>query len=135
MGIGPWKAVAWLLLSACAPNGESDSGPSVAEDRDGDGWASPDDCDDGDPTISPEAVEACNGIDDDCSGGIDEGLLLSVWPDGDADGWGREGAPELRCDASGFALAPGDCEDGDPAIHPKAPEICGNQIDDDCDDA
>ena len=136
MGLGPWKAVAWLVLAACAPNGERESGPaSLAEDRDGDGWASADDCDDSDPTVSPEAVEACNGIDDDCSGEIDEGLLLSVWPDEDADGWGREGAPALRCDASGFATESGDCDDGDPAIHPGAAESCGNQIDDDCDDA
>ena len=59
MGIGPWKAVAWLVLSACAPNGANESGSAaIEEDRDGDGWAAPDDCDDGDPTVSPEAIEA-----------------------------------------------------------------------------
>ena len=47
MGIGPWKAVAWFVLPACALNGASESGSAaIEEDRDGDGWASPDDCGD-----------------------------------------------------------------------------------------
>ena len=37
------------------------------------------DCDDSDPSVSPNANEICNGIDDDCDGSIDRGLLVEVW--------------------------------------------------------
>jgi streptogramin lyase len=43
-------------------------------DRDGDGYAPPEDCDDTDPTIFPGAVEVCNGRDDNCNGVVDEGV-------------------------------------------------------------
>lgn len=33
-----------------------------------------DDCDDGDPTVNPDRAEVCNGRDDDCSAGIDDGF-------------------------------------------------------------
>lgn len=35
-------------------------------------------------------------------------------------------------DGDGWAV-PGDCDDGDPAVHPDAPELCANQADEDCD--
>lgn len=40
-------------------------------DGDGDGYGCLD-CDDGDPAIHPGAAEACDGIDNDCSGAIDD---------------------------------------------------------------
>lgn len=43
-------------------------------DADDDGWEATVDCDDGDPTVHPDAVELCdNGQDDNCNGLIDEG--------------------------------------------------------------
>ena len=47
------------------------------------------DCDDGAATISPTSVESCNGVDDDCDGTIDDGLLPPTWYadcDGDTHG-------------------------------------------------
>ncbi|MEQ1504527.1 MAG: putative metal-binding motif-containing protein, partial [Myxococcota bacterium] len=35
-------------------------------------------------------------------------------------------------DGDTWSIRDGDCDDGDPAIHPEAGETCGNAIDDDC---
>ena len=39
------------------------------------------DCDDADPEVNPDATEVCNGVDDDCSGSADEGLLGASYED------------------------------------------------------
>ena len=41
-------------------------------DEDADGFAACEDCDDADATVNEEAVETCNGVDDNCDGSIDE---------------------------------------------------------------
>ncbi len=42
------------------------------------GWvAAATDCDDGNAAVSPSAVEACNHVDDNCSGAVDEGCRSS----------------------------------------------------------
>jgi len=51
-------------------------------DADGDGETFCNDCDDSDPAIFSEAIETCNGVDDDCDGLIDEDAL-GVDTDGD----------------------------------------------------
>jgi hypothetical protein len=38
--------------------------------------ATADDCDDADPMVNPGTPEACNGIDDDCDGAVDEEQCL-----------------------------------------------------------
>ena len=83
------------------------------------------DCDDTSADVSPASVEACNGIDDDCDGAIDQGF------DGDGDGF-VDGADE-SCIA-GMDPAELDCDDADDEIFPGAPERC-NDLDDDCDGA
>ena len=127
-------------------------------DEDEDGFNASVDCDDTDPAINPDATEVCDGIDNNCSGTIDDDV------DGDGDGSfacfdcdddDGENSPDLDevCDGldndcdevvdngfdeddDGFTTcddAP-DCDDDDPNVSPDAPELC-NGLDDDCDDA
>jgi hypothetical protein len=145
-----------------------DLGLLFYEDFDGDTWGSdasivPDcpppgrwverggDCNDRDPLVNPEATEVCDGVDNDCVAGIDDGWDLATDPlncgtcgrtcgafeecvasdcvgyclDVDRDGYFGAGA----CDRAGE-----DCRDGDFAINPGATDICGNSIDENCDD-
>ena len=37
------------------------------------------DCDDSDPSINPDAVDDCDGLDDDCDGDIDEDTTVVDW--------------------------------------------------------
>ncbi len=83
------------------------------------------DCNDDNAAVHPGAKEICNDIDDNCDGVTDEGC------DKDGDGY---------CDAAMVIVGSPvvckygikDCNDNDPNVHPNAPEICGNGIDDDC---
>lgn len=96
-------------------DGDGDGYCVVGQDLDADGscadadeFAGVSDCNDGSSSVHPGGAEACNGIDDDCDGLVDETFDL------DGDGW--------FCD---------DCNDVDPDVNPGMPEVC-NAIDDDC---
>ncbi len=113
--------------------GGSDAG-SAPVDADVDGFDSSEDCNDANPAINPAAAEVCDGVDNDCDGAIDEGLLLSFYVDGDGDGYGDPLAVVEVCEVTdGLADNPDDCDDEDPAVNPGADELC-NDIDDDCDE-
>ncbi len=85
------------------------------------------DCDDSDPYVNPGASEDCeNGIDDDCDGQLDYDDGECACIDFDGDGYGRNDRP--TCPNPGW-----DCNDDIANIHPGAPEIMGNMIDDNCD--
>jgi len=89
-------------------------------DGDADGWlldtpdcralGAPTDCDDRNADVYPGADEACNGVDDDCDGHVDDAA------DGDGDGY-------AACD---------DCDDDDRFTSPGAPDACDG-LDNDCD--
>ncbi|MBL6975069.1 MAG: thrombospondin type 3 repeat-containing protein [Deltaproteobacteria bacterium] len=96
------------------------------------------DCNDFDATVNPDAVEVCNGKDDDCEGtpdNEDAGGCDTYYLDNDSDDYGIEGDSKCLCGAFGkyTASLSGDCDDEAPEVHPTAEEFCANEVDDDCD--
>lgn len=136
-------------------NRADDSDPSVDptgtlpwyQDTDGDGYGSPEhiaqtchrpdgytdraqDCDDQNVLINPDMLEACNGIDEDCDGQIDEDAFdARAWyMDADQDGYGDLNTAIMACEAlAGFIAQAGDCNDQAIDISPEATEICDAQ--------
>jgi hypothetical protein len=98
---------------------ESDPG---AVDNDGDGYCElavcvgdllSGDCNDNDATVSPGSIEVLDGVDNNCSGTVDD-------------------LPPVDLDGDGHTASGGDCNDWDADVHPDAVEVC-NGFDDDCD--
>jgi hypothetical protein len=115
------------------PNDYNCDGSVGRADNDGDGRSACEDCDDNNGSIFPGATETCDGRDNNCDGGIDEGVLLTAYPDKDGDGYGDSGAPLLTCSPpEGSVLISGDCDDGDARVSPVASETC-DKIDNNCD--
>jgi hypothetical protein len=48
------------------------------------------DCDDAQAAIRPGATEVCDGVDNNCSGLVDENMLVPFYPDNDDDGNGAD---------------------------------------------
>ena len=93
------------------------------------------DCNDANPAVKPMAPETCNGVDDNCAGGTDEGLtFVDYYPDGDGDGHGSASASAINSCVPivGRVTSRDDCNDANSAINPDRMEIC-NGLDDDCD--
>jgi hypothetical protein len=131
----------------CDPAGhDEDCDPATFGFRDADGDGHPDaactnisgsdlssgdDCDDNRAGIHPGVPEVCNNADDDCDGGVDEGvdgavnaLQVFMWEDRDHDGFGD---PSRRIfnlcavgDMRGYALNDYDCDDSRAARRPGA---------------
>jgi len=115
-----------LTLIGCAP---------AVTDGDGDGYPSDQDCDDSNNTIHPGATEACDGLDQNCDGEIDEGVTATWYADQDVDGHGSDADTVTACSPpEGYRQTGGDCDDSNDAVFPGAPEQC-NEVDDDCDGA
>jgi predicted outer membrane repeat protein len=96
------------------------------------------DCDDTNSAVNPNATEVCgNNIDDDCDGQVDEGCtLFTFYADTDTDGFGNPNSSVTNFTGiapTGFVTNNTDCDDTNSAVNPNATEVCGNNIDDDCD--
>ncbi|MCO4769115.1 MAG: hypothetical protein KDA24_03740 [Deltaproteobacteria bacterium] len=116
------------LLTAC-PNDVA-----VDIDDDGDGFPSRADCNDNDAAISPDAIEVCDGIDNNCNSIIDlDAAEPPVWfADADGDGAGNDDAAVAICEApEGFIDEGGDCDDGNALVSPTLSELCDG-LDNDC---
>ena len=93
------------------------------------------DCDDGDSTSYPGAVEVCDGADNDCNGSVDDAPVdAASWRlDADGDGYGTGEAIEGCSPGEGYVSAEAaDCADDDAAIYPGAPETCRDGKVNDC---
>ncbi len=106
-------------------------------DADGDGFAACKECDDASAAVNPDAVEVCNGIDDDCDGTTDEGAAdASTWyADADADGYTEPTISLVACaPPEGFAeaSATADCDDNDANTSPAGHDVPDDGIDQDC---
>lgn len=91
------------------------------------------DCDDSLWTVRPDAAESCNGVDDNCAGGVDEGVTLVSYRDADGDGYGKVDLSATGCSVpAGYTLTGGDCNDSRNAIHPGAVDYWYDGKDTDC---
>ncbi len=93
------------------------------------------DCNDASLALHPGVAEACNGLDDNCDGQVDEGFTpVRHYVDTDGDGFGALGSTAIMgCSPlAGYAPKAGDCNDMRSEINPFAAET-PNGIDDNCD--
>lgn len=117
-------------------DGQTDEGLTTwYEDDDGDGHGDPthtlascaqpsryvangDDCDDLRGGVHPGASEACNGIDDDCDGSVDEFVMQTYHRDADGDGYGSWETTSACYQPGGYVSNANDCYDGHAQAYP-----------------
>jgi hypothetical protein len=143
--------VAFSVLSACAGGKDDtdthvdtdtgtdsdteDSDTAAPIDVDGDGYAvSGGDCNDNNYYVNPGVAEACDEVDNNCNGTVDEGVSKTFYKDDDHDGYGTTTTADACTPPSGYTAQSGDCDDSSSAYHPRAPENdCTDPNDYNCD--
>ena len=97
------------------------------------------DCSDADADRYPNAMEVCDGDDEDCDGRVDEGATnVTLYADRDGDGRGAPGTGVAICvpgsdpPPDGWSADDVDCDDDDATRYPGATELCDGD-DEDCD--
>ncbi len=129
-----------FALAACTDDKGGLETGDIGVDEDGDGYVAGEDpgedCDDANSQIHPGETEACDGVDNDCDGELDDGLDTTPWyEDHDADGYGDEATEIQACAGPDhYVSVAGDCDDRDADYHPGATEDdCADPNDYNCD--
>jgi|GEM_PF-1032615 hypothetical protein len=117
-------------------DGFGDAGTAVDSCSGPEGFVTNDtDCDDGEESVYPGAYDACDGLDNNCDGDIDEDERTVFYADADGDTWGDPERPVEACLApSGYVEDNRDCNDNTAEVWPGHPEIC-DELDNNCDGA
>jgi len=99
----------------------------VCADNDEDGYplisCGGTDCNDNNANINPGKLEVCDGLDNDCDGGVDEGFVQDSCPQKCSYTWTGNGG-SLNCCGD-------DTDEGNPYQSPES--SCGDDHDNDCD--
>lgn len=140
-----------VLTTICVCNGThwiklDGSGYCECVDKDEDGFDTcdpdhtydtdglPIDLDDNDPNTYPEALEVCNGKDNNCDGLIDNDAVdaITYYKDYDGDGYGNPDIYIISCiPYTTYVTQALDCNDSNENINPDAIEVCDG-FDNDC---
>ena len=103
--------------------GDADSATSFCDGADSGYVGNSDDCDDGNASASPEGVEVCDGIDNNCDGTADNDPSdpLTFYADSDGDGFGDlDSTTEACTQPTGYVASYGDCDDTDATLNPDS---------------
>lgn len=109
-GDGDTHGIVTASKCLCAPEGDYSAQTAL-------------DCDDASDAVNPDATEACNGIDDNCDGDVDEGF-----PDLDGDDVADCVDPDIDGDGDPNAT---DCAPENANIYTGASELCDG-VDNNC---
>jgi spore coat protein A, manganese oxidase len=131
----------WIL--ACDEGENHDNNDNDTDDTacgvdaDEDGFFACEDCNDNDAAINPDAIEVCNGIDDNCDGLQDDPSsadAITWYQDADDDDFGNPDITTLACyQPYDYVLDNTDCDDTRYTSNPDAAEIYCDQLDNNCD--
>jgi hypothetical protein len=131
------SAETWFLDNDGDGFGDANTAPKQACVTPGAKWkkAIPNtDCNDALLTVHPGLSETCDGLDNNCSGVIDEGAKTHFCLDGDGDGYCTATCVDACVAPSKYRANCNtgiDCDDGNGSVKPGISESC-NQIDDNC---
>lgn len=117
----PQDAINWYLDADGDGFGVEDESVEVCEQPNG-YVSDTGDCNDSNPSINPDAIDLCDGLDNDCDGEIDNDSVLAdeYFYDLDGDGYGGASLELSNCSEleDGVVFIGGDCDDSDETIYP-----------------